>query len=154
MARAFGRSSSRTRHPAVARSLAYKPEWHCRARESTRTGVGHDICMSTPDARLIRLSFKITDASYERAVARIESTVGDANADLADGRKSLLGGDAINYTDLAFAVFTGAWLMPSACGGGRAETVRIERWPDAFPEAVSYVEGLYQKRWEESCLDM
>ena len=57
--------------------------------------------------------------------------------------------------------------MPSACGGGRAETVRIERdrvpaemhadierWLDAFPEAVSYVEGLYQKRWEESCLDM
>ena len=114
-------------------------------------------------ARLIRLSFKINDASYERSVARIESTLGDANANLADGRRSLLGGDETNYTDLAFAAFTGLWLMPNAYGGGKADTVRIEhdrvpagmradidRWVDAFPRAVSYVEALYQTRLEES----
>ena len=110
-------------------------------------------------ARMIRLSFKINDASYERAVARIESTLGNANAALDDGRKSLLGGDETNYTDLAFAAFTGLWLMPSTYGGGKAETVRIERdrvpagmradieqWLEAFPRAVSYVESLYQTR--------
>jgi len=114
-------------------------------------------------ARLIRLSFKINDTNFARSVARIESTLGDANANLADGRKSLLGGDAPNYTDLAFAAFTGLWLMPSAYGGGKADTVRIERdrvpagmradierWLDAFPRAVSYVESLYQTREEES----
>ena len=109
-------------------------------------------------AQLIRLSFKINDNNYARAVARIESTLGDANADLADGR-SLLGGDQTNYTDLAFAAFTGIWLMPGAYGGGKAEAVRIERdrvpaamradierWLDAFPRAVSYVDSLYQTR--------
>ena len=110
-------------------------------------------------AQLIRLSFKINDNNYARAVARIESTLGDANADLADGRGSLLGGDQTNYTDLAFAAFTGIWLMPGAYGGGKAEAVRIERdrvpaamradierWLDAFPRAVSYVDSLYQTR--------
>ena len=114
-------------------------------------------------ARLIRLSFKINDANYGRAVARIESTLGDVNADLTDGRTSLLGGDETNYTDLAFAAFTGLWLMPDAYGGGKAEAVRIEhdrvpdgmradieRWLEAFPRAVSYVESLYQTRQEES----
>ena len=114
-------------------------------------------------ARLIRLSFKINDTNFARSVARIESTLGDANANLADGRKSLLGGDETNYTDLAFAAFTGLWLMPNAYGGGKADTVRIERdrapagmradierWLDAFPRAVSYVESLYQTREEES----
>ena len=114
-------------------------------------------------ARLIRLSFKINDINYGRSVARIERTLGDINADLADGRKSLLGGDETNYTDLAFAAFTGLWLMPGAYGGGKAETVRIERdrvpvamlgdierWLDTFPRAVSYVESLYEGRLEES----
>lgn len=113
-------------------------------------------------ARLIRLSFKINDTNYERSVTRIERTLGDINADLADGRKSLLGGDETNYTDLAFAAFTGLWLMPEAYGGGKAETVRIERdrvpvamrgdierWLDTFPRAVSYVESLYEGRLEE-----
>lgn len=110
-------------------------------------------------AQLIRLSFKINDNNYARSVARIESTLGNANADLVDGRKSLLGGDETNYTDLAFAAFTGIWLMPGAYGGGKAEAVRIERdrvpaamradierWLDAFPRAVSYVDSLYQTR--------
>ena len=110
-------------------------------------------------ALLIRFSFKINDNNFARSVARIESTLGNANADLADGRKSLLGGDKTNYTDLAFAAFTGIWLMPDAYGGGKADAVRIERdrvpaamradierWLDAFSGAVSYVDSLYQSR--------
>ena len=110
-------------------------------------------------AVLIRFSFKINDTNYARAVKRIESVVGGVDADLTDGRKSLLGGDELNYTDLAFAAFTGLWLMPDNYGGGKADAVRIERervpaamredierWIDAFPRATTWVETLYQTR--------
>lgn len=112
-------------------------------------------------ARLIRLSFRVDDANYARAVARIETLLGGVNADLADGRASLLGGSEHNYTDYAFAAFTGLWLMPQGYGGGRADATRIERelapaamradierWIDAYPAAVHYVEALYTLRKE------
>jgi glutathione S-transferase len=114
-------------------------------------------------ARMIRLSFKINDTNFARAVARIEELLADMDANLKDGRQSLLGGNETNYTDLAFAAFTGVWLMPDGYGGGKAEAVRIERdrapagmradierWSAAFPRAVSYVESLYQGRRETS----
>ena len=110
-------------------------------------------------AFMIRFSFKINDTHFARSVARIEGLMGDINADLTDGRKSLLGGDEINYTDLTFAAFTGLWLMPEAYGGGKADHVRIERdrapeamradierWVEAFPRAVSWVETMYENR--------
>jgi len=110
-------------------------------------------------ARLIRFSFKINDTNYARSVAHIEQTLGDVDADLTDGRRSLLGADEINYTDLQFAAFTGLWLMPDNYGAGKADAVRIERdqapegmrndiehWVDAFPRAVSWVEDLYESR--------
>lgn len=110
-------------------------------------------------AFMIRFSFKVNDTHFARSVARIEALMSDIDADLADGRKSLLGGDEINYTDLTFAAFTGLWLMPEGYGGGKADKVRIERdrapeamradierWVDAFPNAVSWVETLYKDR--------
>ncbi len=110
-------------------------------------------------ALLIRLSFKINDTNFARSVARIEDLLADVNADLSDGRQSLLGGDDINFTDIAFAACTGLWLMPPGYGGGKADSVRIERdrapdamradierWLDAYPAAVSWVETLYEQR--------
>lgn len=76
---------------------------------------------------LIRKSFRITEGNYARAVSRIEERLSEADKWLADGRKSLLGGDTLNYTDFAFAAMTGLWLMPPGYGGGKAEAVRIER---------------------------
>ena len=112
-------------------------------------------------ARLIRFSFKINDTHYARSVAHIEQLLTDIDADLTDGRHTLLGGEDINYTDLQFAAFTGLWLMPDNYGGGKADAVRIERdrapqsmradierWIDAFPRAVSWVEALYEMRKE------
>jgi len=112
-------------------------------------------------ARLIRYSFKINDTNYARSVAHIEQLLADINSDLTDGRRSLLGGDDINYTDLQFAAFTGLWLMPDNYGGGKADAVRIERdqapqsmrrdterWIDAFPRAAAWVEELYESRKE------
>ena len=110
-------------------------------------------------AFMIRFSFKINDASFAKSVARIEQLLAQLNADLDDGRKSLLGGEDINYTDLAFAAFTGLWLMPEGYGGGKADNNRIERerapdamradierWIETYPLAVSWVETQYQDR--------
>jgi hypothetical protein len=110
-------------------------------------------------AALIRLSFKINDTHFARSVARIEDVLADAETRLADGRASLLGGSEINYTDLAFAAFTGLWLLPEAYGGGKADHVRverdrapaemrteIERWIESYPRAVAWVEALYENR--------
>lgn len=106
---------------------------------------------------LIRRAFRISDEAFARAVARIEELLADMNRELLDERKSLLGGDALNYTDIVFASLTGAWLMPPGYGGGQAETVRIERermpepmrmdvdaWRAAYPRAVAFVERLYR----------
>lgn len=110
-------------------------------------------------AFMVRFSFKINDTHFAKSVARIEELLADINADLTDGRKSLLGGDEVNYTDLAFAAFTGLWLMPEGYGGGKAEEVRIERdqapeamradierWVEAFPRAADWVEKMYEDR--------
>ena len=74
---------------------------------------------------LILKSFRITDANYQRAVTRIDEILGEADAWLEDGRKSLLGGGALNYTDFAFAAMTGLLFMPPGYGGGKAEAVRL-----------------------------
>ncbi len=107
-------------------------------------------------ATLVRRSFSINDTSFERAVGQIEELLADLNSQLMDGRKSLLGGDELNYTDLTFASFTGLWLMPAGYGGGRAESVHIARdrapeqmrtdigaWEGAYPRVIAFVEGLY-----------
>ena len=104
----------------------------------------------------IRMSFRINDESFARSVANIEATLADLNAELLDGRRSLLGGDELNYTDFAFASMTGLWLMPAGYGGGKADAVRIERermpepmrmdveaWEAANPRAVEFVNRLY-----------
>jgi glutathione S-transferase len=105
---------------------------------------------------LIRRSFRITEANYARAVSRIEELLGETEARLEDGRKSLLGDDSLNYTDFAFAAMTGLWLMPPQYGGGKADAVRIERdrapagmrqniesWATDYARAIAFVERLY-----------
>ncbi len=110
---------------------------------------------------LMRRSFRITDAHYAKAVEYIEETLADVDTRLADGRNSILGGDVINYTDIAFAALSGPWLMPAGYGGGAAEGCRIERdqgpasmradterWMEDFPRATSFVERLYAEERE------
>lgn len=105
---------------------------------------------------LIRKSFRITDANYARAVSRIEELLSETNDWLEDGRKSLLGGEQLNYTDFAFAAMTGLWLMPQGYGGGKAEAVRIEPerapagmrkdievWAAGYARVAAFVQRLY-----------
>ena len=111
---------------------------------------------------LIRRSFRITEANYQKSVSRIEALLDEANGWLADDRPSLLNDGELNYTDLAFAAMSGLWMMCPQYGGGRAEAVRIElqqappamredveRWSEKFPRAVGFVERLYREERHE-----
>lgn len=107
-------------------------------------------------AMLIRRSFRIDKDHYTKAAHHIEELLADIDTRLADGRKSILGGDTINYTDIAFAAQSGPWLMPKGYGGGRADACRIERteapdgmkaeierWVEDYPKATTFIERLY-----------
>jgi hypothetical protein len=108
--------------------------------------------------RLIRKAFAITDEHYTKSVLHIEELLSEVDTTLADGRASILGGGAINYTDLTFAALSGLWLQPEKYGGGKADTSRIERdqspaamradierWSEDFPGAVRFTERLYEE---------
>ena len=107
---------------------------------------------------LIRRSFRITEANYQKSASRIEALLGEANDWLADDRTSLINDEELNYTDLTFAAMSGPWMMCPQYGGGRAEAVRIEpqrappamrddveRWSERFPRVVGFVERLYRE---------
>lgn len=109
-------------------------------------------------ARLIRKAFAITDEHYTKSVLYIEELLSEVDTALADGRVSILGGRAINYTDLTFAAFSGLWLQPERYGGGKADASRIEpdespaamradirRWSEDFPGASRFIERLYKE---------
>ena len=67
---------------------------------------------------LIRNAFRITPGHYQKAVEHIEALMAEVESKLGDGRKSILGGNTINFTDLTFTAIMGAWLQPQGYGGG------------------------------------
>ena len=127
--------------------------------EDPRTPGGHRLALKLlyPLLRaLILRTFRATDEHYQKAAQAIEELLSDVDTRLADGRASILGGDTINYTDIAFAALSGPWLRPAGYGGGAADACRIERdeapasmqadterWIEDFPIATRYIEGLY-----------
>ena len=107
---------------------------------------------------LIRRAFQISTTHHARAVEHIDTLLAEVEALLEDGRKSILGGDVINYSDITFAAIMGLWLQPEAYGGGKADTVRIERtetpvamraeierWSEQYPRATMFIERMYQE---------
>ena len=108
-------------------------------------------------AAMIRKAFRVSDEHYAKSVLRIEELLSDVDTRLADGRVSILGDDAINYTDLAFAALSGLWLQPPGYGGVKGKYVSIdrarvpgqmrrdiERWIEDFPRASGFAEALYR----------
>ncbi len=106
---------------------------------------------------LIRKSFGITPGRHAKAVDHIAALLAEAEAKLSDGRKSILGGETINFSDIAFAAIMGLWLQPPAFGGGAADQVRIElerfparmqeeieTWSKDYPLATGFIERIYQ----------
>jgi glutathione S-transferase len=111
-------------------------------------------------ALMIRKAFRVNEAHYGKSCERIETLLAETEAKLADGRRSILGGETINYTDLAFAAIQGAWLQPEAYGGGagiRIERSRapaamrrdIERWIGDYPRVSRFIEDLYAEERDE-----
>jgi len=106
---------------------------------------------------LIRQAFRISKAHHDKAVEHIDTLLFEIDSSLEDGRKSILGGEQINYTDLSFAAIMALWLQPDAYGGGKAESVRIERsalppamrgeierWSERYPRSARFIETLYR----------
>jgi len=107
-------------------------------------------------AAMIRRSFSISDEHYAKAVLHIDELLAKVETQLADGRRSILGGDTINYTDIAFAGLSGLWMQVEGYGGGMADANRIEiedmppkmradveRWLEDYPKVAAVVARLY-----------
>ena len=108
---------------------------------------------------LMRRSFRISEAHYQKSVENIEKLLDEAEQRLANDAKSLLGDPQTNYVDLQFAAMSALWLMPPEFGGGKAAGVRIqkeatpqpmqediERWSTRYPRIVQYVATLYREQ--------
>ena len=106
--------------------------------------------------RLVCYSFRVNGAHYDKAMHYFDDLLSDVDTRLADGRRSILGGETINYTDITFAAFCGLWTQCDGYGGGRADHCRIERqdmppamradverWLEDYPKAGVFVESLY-----------
>jgi len=106
---------------------------------------------------LIRRAFQINEKRYEKAIQHVDQLLSQSEAWLADQRRSLLGGQELNFTDFSFAAINGLWLWPPEYGGGKAETVRlesdliptamkkdIESWKSRFPLSTGFITRLYR----------
>lgn len=111
-------------------------------------------------AFMIRKAFRVNESNYRRSCEHIEALLAETEARLADGRGSILGGDAINYTDIAFAAIQGLWLQPPEYGGGagiRIERERspaamrrdTERWIEDYPNVTRFIEQMYASQRRE-----
>jgi glutathione S-transferase len=105
---------------------------------------------------LIRRAFSVSARRHAAAVEKVSALLTDVESRLADGRRSILGGDEVNYTDLAFAAIMGLWAMPPEYGGGKADAVRVDvdrcpeamqaeiaAWRSGYPRSAAFIERLY-----------
>jgi len=106
---------------------------------------------------LIRKSFRISSSHHDKAVEHIDALLAEVESRLETSEKSILGGNQINYTDIAFSAIMGLWLQPEAYGGGKADAVRIERsrapegmqveierWTERYPRSSRFIEEIYR----------
>lgn len=107
---------------------------------------------------LMRRAFRLSQEHAARATGHIEEMLSEVDALLSDGRGSILGGDEINFTDIAFAALSAAWLQPERFAAGKCADVRLDmervppklrediaRWREDFPRAAAFAERLYEE---------
>ena len=107
----------------------------------------------------LRRAFRISEQGYRKASEHIEALLADVNERVDSSAGSILGDAEPNYADLAFAAISGLWLQPDGYSGGRMHLgpipradmpasmrADVERWVDAYPQAVDFIERLYGKR--------
>ncbi|MDH4126589.1 MAG: hypothetical protein OEV69_13250 [Gammaproteobacteria bacterium] len=100
--------------------------------------------------------FALSDEHHAKAVRHIDELLADIDTRVADGRKSILGGDQSNYVDITFAALSGLWLQPENYAGGVARASRvarnrlpgpmqadIERWIEDHPRATAFITRMY-----------
>jgi uncharacterized protein Usg len=105
---------------------------------------------------LIRRAFRVSEKNFKKACHNIEAMLEEVDTALSDGRGSILGDGARNFTDYAFAAFSGLWLQPEGYGGAIAATdnlsrdrmpdamrKNVENWEQDYPRVVAFVEKLY-----------
>lgn len=104
----------------------------------------------------VRYALSVTEERYAAAIQHIDSLLDDVDTRLADGRRSILGGDDINYVDIAFASIMGLWMQPDNYAAGNAAGARvarnrmpaparadIERWLEDYPRASNFVRRMF-----------
>ena len=107
-------------------------------------------------AFFVRRTFSLSDEHYAKAAHHIEEMLADIDLRLSDGRKFILGGNELDYVDIAFAAISGIWLQPDGYAGGKADACRIarnrapapmradiERWIEDYPKASAFIAELY-----------
>jgi glutathione S-transferase len=107
---------------------------------------------------MIRKSFRINSKRHAKAVEHVNDLLAGVEDRLADGRRSILGGDEINFSDIAFAAIMGLWAMPPQLGGGKADAVRVDigecseamqgevsAWKSGYPKSAAFIERLYEE---------
>ena len=107
---------------------------------------------------LMRKSFRITPNHHDKAVEHIETLLAEVEKSLADERKSILGGDTINYTDITYSALLALAVQPVEFGAGKADSVRIaledcpapmrheiESWRARYPRATGFIDHLYRE---------
>ncbi len=103
----------------------------------------------------MRRALSVTEAETRAGIAKVEAFLAEMEERLADGCKSLLGGER-SFVDLSFAALSGIWLVHDAYGGGRTRAYQfapedhpaeirrqVALWRERFPRVVRFVEDLY-----------
>jgi len=106
----------------------------------------------------LKRAFRLTDEHYRSVVEKIEALLGEVEALLDDGRRSILGGDETDFVDISMASMSSLWLQQEGFAAGRAKAVLIdrgrypiqmgvdvERWSDQFPLTRTFIERLYRE---------
>jgi len=108
-------------------------------------------------ALMIRRAFRIDEPHYQKSREHISSFLADVEKRLGDGRRSILGGETLNYTDLAFAAVCGLWLQPENYGAAagirlerqqmpRAMQDDVARWIEELPRVTTFITRLYAEQ--------
>jgi len=103
-------------------------------------------------------AFRLSDKSYAGAVQRIEAFLLEMEKKLADGRRSILNDDEIDYVDITLASISSLWLQPSEFAAGKSDAARLEleqfpekmhadtnRWRNSYPHTTAFIEKLYRE---------
>ncbi len=106
----------------------------------------------------MRKAFGLSEQGYSGAVQRIEVFLEEMEAQLGDGRRSVLSGNEIDFADISLASISSLWLQPAEFAAGKSDAARIEpdrfpekmhtdigRWKNSYPHTTDFIQRLYKE---------